>query len=929
MDPPFTIFVVGERMSSSEEEREAFEVTDRDLEGERDPTSFRRKPRSKDDAIYGVFGDSDSDDEDQGDKRRSARGPGRAPAFVSASTASGSKPPTKRKAKKRGSDDDDEYDDNANSDDDNASDDAVLRRGFGISGDEEEPDDPEINIEGEVPAPSGQRSARTFKPSTTSSSSKELPTNLHPARRTANPFVRPSAATPSAVNVEKPASPADEPTQRPAGQGLGFAKKDKPFAQRIVQSDPPPSDGTAKKVGYSLFQNKGVKKVDKDFAKFVQHGKGIGMKLLSQMGWTPGEGIGRHKQGIVAPIEVIVRPKNQAIQEKNERTKQSKEMFNEGNAEEEGEGEPGEQWRVSGSGKKQKPKYTYVEPKDLAPSTDPSSLKIVDMTAPSARTSSYGDLKQRGNLPVLSAIDPLLPMPELQHNMKVLVDTASGDLIQLTKKLHIEQDRVDAMQIEKDKTTRQIEVQDKHIARIRELLDRIDDCQTRVAQGDFDLSAAVELFATLQSSYPHEYRLYELSLLAFTVVFPLIEAIIGAWDIFARPADNVETFETWRTLLVDPQENNMRFDSIQGQHDVDSMNMYEQLCWNVLLPRVRVVIGQYWNPRDFDPLIRFVTEWQPALPAWIFANILQQLIFPRLQVEVDLWDPRVDIVPIHVWIHPWLPLLGNRLDALYPIIRYKLGACLQAWHPSDGSAKAMIAPWKEVFSKADMVMFVNRFVCPKLIQGMREFIINPANQSLSALQWLLSWRDLMGVTDLTDILEQHFFPKFIAVLCEWLSSPTVNLAEVSHWYSFWKKQFDAELLTTSIVRGNFSRALDLMNRAALGPDADEDELIRPPLETPLFPSNAQTAQPMYAQSPMPATQMASDPSVGLRDLVQKIADDNNILFIPKPVRTSDGKLLYNFGNALMYVDRGVVFLRPKGQANYRPVSMEELPTLAK
>lgn len=45
------------------------------------------------------------------------------------------------------------------------------------------------------------------------------------------------------------------------------------------------------------------------------------------------------------------------------------------------------------------------------------------------------------------------------------------------------------------------------------------------------------------------------------------------------------------------------------------------------------------------------------LPGWIFENILDLLILPKLTLEVEEWNPLTDTVPIHTWIHPWLPLM--------------------------------------------------------------------------------------------------------------------------------------------------------------------------------------------------------------------------------------------------------------------------------
>ena len=51
----------------------------------------------------------------------------------------------------------------------------------------------------------------------------------------------------------------------------------------------------------------------------------------------------------------------------------------------------------------------------------------------------------------------------------------------------------------------------------------------------------------------------------------------------------------------------------------------------------------------------------PLLPHWIMGNILEQLVLPKLQHEVEEWNPLTDTMPIHAWLHPWLPLMGKHL----------------------------------------------------------------------------------------------------------------------------------------------------------------------------------------------------------------------------------------------------------------------------
>lgn len=91
---------------------------------------------------------------------------------------------------------------------------------------------------------------------------------------------------------------------------------------------------------------------------------------------------------------------------------------------------------------------------------------------------------------------------------------------------------------------------------------------------------------------------------------------------------------------------------------------------------------------------------------------------PLLQVEN--WNPLTDTVPIHSWIHPWLPLMQARLEPLYSPIRSKLSSALQKWHPSDSSAKLILQPWKDVFTPGSWEAFMIKNIVPKLgkVQGL-------------------------------------------------------------------------------------------------------------------------------------------------------------------------------------------------------------------
>lgn len=85
--------------------------------------------------------------------------------------------------------------------------------------------------------------------------------------------------------------------------------------------------------------------------------------------------------------------------------------------------------------------------------------------------------------------------------------------------------------------------------------------------------------------------------------------------------------------------------------------MFTKTCYVFFLFR-------QWACRQPDPLVELLEQWIPFLPRWILENILDLLVLPKLTLEVEEWNPLTDTVPIHTWIHPWLPLIGEFLVSL-------------------------------------------------------------------------------------------------------------------------------------------------------------------------------------------------------------------------------------------------------------------------
>jgi len=55
---------------------------------------------------------------------------------------------------------------------------------------------------------------------------------------------------------------------------------------------------------------------------------------------------------------------------------------------------------------------------------------------------------------------------------------------------------------------------------------------------------------------------------------------------------------------------------------------------------------------------------------------------------------------------------------------------LNAWHPSDNSAKLMLQPWIHVFQQGYMESFLIKNIVPKLQAVLQTLVINPHHQQL-------------------------------------------------------------------------------------------------------------------------------------------------------------------------------------------------------
>ncbi|KNA24465.1 hypothetical protein SOVF_015380 [Spinacia oleracea] len=669
--------------------------------------------------------------------------------------------------------------------------------------------------------------------------------------------------------------------------------------------------------GGSKSQSGGVRRgsdvLDSNVGVFEKHTKGIGLKLLEKMGYGGG-GLGKNQQGIVAPIEATKRPKGEGLgfndyqENKNLPTLVNIPPPPELEGKQLSLKKEEKPWKKQARARAKK-KESIITPDEFlamkAEEQGPDLVlqKVVDMRGPQVRVLT--------NLQNLNAEEKAresdIPMPELQHNIRLIVDLEELNIQKVDQDSRNERETVIALQKEKEMLQVDAMRQKKQIDSMMEILQVLDSIEEENTSGRLTLESLAKSFGDLQRRFPEEYKLGNLSCIACSLALPLLIRVFQGWDPLQNPLHGMDVIAMWKGLL-------------QGDEDYDIFEdasaPYSQLVAEVVFPAVRIAGINTWQARDPEPMLRFLESWEKLLPRSVLQSLLDMVVMPKLSEAVISWEPCRETIPIHVWVHPWLPLLGQKLETLYQAIRIKLGTVLYKWHPSDMSAYTILSPWKTVFDASSWEQLICRSILPKLIDVMREFQVNPANQKLDQFYWVMTWASAVPIHHMVNLLESQFFNKWQQVLYHWLcTSP--NFEEVLKWYNGWKDLFPAELLANERIRMQLNQGLEMMSQAAEGL-----EMVQPGVKENISYMRVQEQRQYEAQ--LKASQQTDDVPKTLKEVVEFYAQQQGLLFKPKPGRLHSHHQVYSFGSVSITVDSLHQKIYAQGHGEWSLVTLDQL-----
>jgi len=535
--------------------------------------------------------------------------------------------------------------------------------------------------------------------------------------------------------------------------------------------------------------------------KKMEETYGIGAKLLFGMGFSGG-GLGRDGAGIANIVEVKVRKRNMGLQDEGEMVNQRLHGNEEADAEDSipnllrasvsgpQPAPTGDGWKAK---KPQKQKTVYKTAEQIRDEqrqrTTTNKIRIVDMTqAGGARVVDASDIRSQKEEEGLS---------ELRFNAKVLCRQAEEELAQVMREEEEHKKTLAALEKEKAEcaeagTPEQI---DKEVKAFREAVTTfVNFTMRRSTDGGIKepLDAArdaLAFFRTLRKKHPQCYRDSDTDALGVACLSSAIKRGMGRW----QPLDG--KFD-W-------------FDLAKACRTEFSAGSFVALLEMHFVPRLKSALSS-WDPRNTEPGLVLVEMWRPLLPDRHFQSLMRDSLTPRIRAAAEEWNPRKERVPVHLWVHPWLPFLQDDDHQLWTTIRTKIAACLRHWKPSDSTVRKMVEPWKPVMDPHNWGKLME-VVTERLKIHLESVTVTPGSQSLAELGHVLSWLELAGPSAIADVTVVDFFPTWLSSLRRWLkASPDYN--EVVQWYKGWRSFFPPVLVADPRVERFFISALMMMAR---------------------------------------------------------------------------------------------------------------------